>query len=258
MKQAGTDMASNINVESSTTGQLGPEAWGLIREAFAVKTEIETLQVEEIAAGMAGATVVARRPIFPARRRTEPPYYVTASRRAFYERLHGAWVRTTDLSVVGEREPTWYIRSTGDVDGTGTDQEDPVTYEEVMARIGKTKIPAGITVYVQDDINLTELTYFGDNKADGDHWLCFEGPHRRGHGDDRDHHGWDATTNQDGLITGSSSLVPHVGKLLRITGAHEQGAVLARAQHDGFDGAHLSRLNRRGSRSRVASGGRSV
>jgi len=217
-------MPSNINVPSlRQLVSFSAEAWELVREVFAtIKTEIETLQ-EEIAAMVGGATVVALSTDLPGEATNGAAYYVT-SQRALYERLHGAWVRT-QTSPSWANETTWYIRSTGDVDGTGTDQEDPVTYAEVMARIGKTKIPAGITVYVQDDINLTELTYFGDNEADGDHWLYFEGfPTVAATGTIASITNWDATTNQDGLVTGSSSLVPHVGKLLRITGGARAGA----------------------------------
>lgn len=214
------------NIEVPSLRQLvssAAEAWELVREVFAtIKSEITALE-EQIGAAVGGATIVAESTDLPGSVTNGALYYVT-SQRALYEGLDGSWVRT-QTSPTWVSETTWYVRSTGTADNSGTEQEAPVTYAELLARIGTNKIPAGITVYVQDDLNLPELIFFGNTEADGDHWLYFEGvPTVAATGTLASVTNWDATTNQDGLITGSSSLVPHVGKLLRITGGDRAGA----------------------------------
>lgn len=218
-------MPSNIQVPTlRQLVSLGSEAWEAVREAISIaKTEIEALQ-EAIGAAVGGATIVATTADLPEGEVTDGVTYYVTSQRALYQGMNGVLVRT-QTSPSWATVTTWYISSTGSVDASGASSDVPTTYDELLARIGTTKITAGITVYVLDDLNLPELIYFGDTEADGDHWLYFEGvPTVAATGTIASVTNWDATTNQDGVITGSSSLVAHVGKLLRITSGDRAGA----------------------------------
>jgi hypothetical protein len=95
----------------------------------------------------------------------------------------------------------------------------------VLARLGTTPIPAGITVYVLDSLGLTSFVPHVVGETDGDHWLYFQGvPTVDATGTIASVTPRDATNNTDGVITGSASLVSHVGKLLRITSGARAGA----------------------------------
>lgn len=204
---------------------LGSEAWELVRETFAtIRSEIIALE-EQIAAATGGATIVATTNDLPDGEVTNGATYYVTSQRALYQSLNGVLVRTqTSPSWVSMT--TWYVASTGTADAAGDSSGDPVTYAELLARLGRTKLTAGVTVFVLDDIDLPELTYFGDTEVDGLHWLYFEGvPTAVATGTIASSTDWDPSSNQDGLITGSSSLVAHEGKLLRITGGARQGAL---------------------------------
>lgn len=173
--------------------------------------------------GGGGATIVATSASLPGTATNGSKAYVT-SQKAEYTRIAGAWVRTaTDPSWLAQT--TWYIASTGTADATGADDTHPVSEEELRARLGEGNQPAGITVYVLDDLDLTSFVWSGQCETDGDHWLYFEGvPTVAATGTIASVTNWDATTNTTGVITGSSSLVAHVGKLLRITGGARAGA----------------------------------
>lgn len=209
-------MASNIRIPTlRELVTLGSEAWEAIREAFlTIKDEIEALQE---GGGGGGATIYATSDLLPETPTDGAQAYVT-SQRAFYTRLHGEWIRTA-TDVLWASQATWYLASTGTADASGEDSAHPVTYAEMMARLGDTPLGTGITAYVLDDLDLPEATFLGRNEPDGTHWLYFEGvPTVMATGTVATVTNWNAASNVAATITGSASLVSYVGKMLRITG----------------------------------------
>lgn len=149
----------------------------------------------------------------------------------------GLWVRTTESGTTAWRRTrvsdpkwaartTWYIGSTGSDDNDGGQSNTALrTVGELFARLANNPLQAGVTVYILDSTPETDLTYYGHNKPDGVNWLYFEGvPVVEATGTIASVTNWAGETNTDGVITGSSSLVSHVGKLLRITGGAREGA----------------------------------
>lgn len=150
-------------------------------------------------------------------------YYVE-SQRAVYTGMNAAWVRTaTDSSWAAQA--TWHVATTGSADATGATSGAKTTIAEVLARIGSHPPPTGVTIYVYDSLNLSEFVYYGKNEPDNDHWIYLEGvPMVAATGTIATITNWDASGGTIGVITGSASLVAHVGKLLRVTSGARAGA----------------------------------
>ncbi len=149
----------------------------------------------------------------------------------------GLWVRSTEDGTTAWRRTrvsdpkwaartTWYISSAGSDDADGGSSDAPLrTVGELFARLADNPLPAGVTVYVLTSLNESRLAFQGNNEPDNTHWLYFEGvPTVAATGTVATVTNWSGASNTDGVITGSSSLVPHVGKLLRITGGAREGA----------------------------------
>lgn len=149
----------------------------------------------------------------------------------------GLWLRSREEGTTAWRrlrvsDPKWASRDTWYIGAEGNDDNDGATEQtllrttgELFARLADNPLTTGVTVYVVDDVNETELCFQGRNEPDGVHWLYFEGlPRVAATGTIASVTNWTASTNTAGIITGSSTLVPHVGKLLRITGGARAGA----------------------------------
>jgi len=216
-------MASNIRIPTlRELVTLGSEAWEAVREAFVtIKTEIEALQ--DAGGGGGGAVIYGSSDLLPAEPTDGLQAFVT-TQKALYTAINGTWQRTaTDTAWASQA--TWYLSSEGTADAAGGDSGHPVTYSEMVARLGSTPLATGVTIYVLDSLNLADATFLGQNDPDGTHWLYFEGvPSVVATGTIATSTDWAPATNTAAVITGSSSLVSHVGKLVRMTSGTSAGA----------------------------------
>lgn len=152
------------------------------------------------------------------------------SRRSMYVYDGSTWARTLTTDPSFATTDTVYVNpSTGSDDGTGTVADPLRSVAEVIARLGNNPVnaPAGwMTISLQSSVTETDINFscntgsqsivLWQDQADVSVALTTTISASTA---------WNVPTGTVGTIRGTSSLVPHVGKIFRISGGPRDGAV---------------------------------